>query len=1034
MTVGPRKLYVVDMTILSLSNPRSVSVVGVIVDAVAYSGTTTFRASTPQIDVTRIVDVEWDEATTFELSFIPDDTSVLGEDERAVPLWIRPPDPRMFVSPILGLLGRRVIVHGTLADDVFDVVERVPGTPINRTTDRVLLADALVSSYNEESGEVFHLDVDVFHGGERGITDHEILVPGFVGRELLEQGTGLSIRLDAPQRPLEGIPMIVTECVDLDYLESTVEQLWDAPSVPAFPVANNVVRSLREHVDLASGDWVELTIGRGASDVPAFYYAHWSITYAQSTSTECSETHCDDADPETCVPTGMTAKRWDWGSPQMLPGELLVDPVQRPSILGGLFDQIEQRYDHVVMAVDHGRTFRHCTAEEARFLNPIYWHGTIADQPAPVFGLEPDVVRYGWPGAITQRFSELVHTGFNTLNPAFQYETLYPGIAASSALRGDAVGAGFELWRLNRAHRKRWLSFHDPDADRIARAKRNPLLRGWYQIRRVSYRTGVRSSSLQGPPLTEPALIKSNPTNAFRAQPVLQAVSRVAATLPAHYRYAAYSNAAIGLDASKNGNASWHLGSKAAVCSTFVWLAIQQINPAVAPVVELEAALPQQADLADGVVDGMVPFGRVPAERDGLYTYDVQTRKLARETLRNSLFQMVFAPIDVLLKNKSFALWLTSIGASIAEAAARAVGNDTQVRDIENQDPERRRDRAAANVANQITNLFIDDFVAPVGGLYPDQPERDVDSMGDSVGPEDMAELWDIKSIEQGPAGLPGPRRPHTVRLYGNSLPHGQRRVGYVDTPMYRRELSTGTAFISGYVVYESPEGLLRPVVGATVMLGLCPAGFSTDEPGLFRFPKAKSATTSLHASALIFEPDLGRHFEWRSDEVPITITPNHNQTGIQLELRSLPKRHRVHLNVKKCFVKDRAVFSSDFQDFASDKPNFVQIADVAYVPGGGSFSVVPLRKVFQPSRQVGSGLIIYLYASTLIVGRTAHVTLVAELVDEETDDIEDTKTHNLAIDLYGAAQSWTGRVGSDGLLGEWADFEFELVHTLVTY
>jgi hypothetical protein len=92
-------------------------------------------------------------------------------------------------------------------------------------------------------------------------------------------------------------------------------------------------------------------------------------------------------------------------------GDIVLSP-GGPSLIGQLLRQVSppQRYSHSGIMTRNYDQITHCTASEERIL--AYPVGNIPGHgPAPTDGHRPDVVKYAWPGVITQTVEDSLHGG-----------------------------------------------------------------------------------------------------------------------------------------------------------------------------------------------------------------------------------------------------------------------------------------------------------------------------------------------------------------------------------------------------------------------------------------------------------------------------------------------------------------------------------------------------------------------------------------------------------------------------------------------
>src|SRR5262249_7745272 len=89
-------------------------------------------------------------------------------------------------------------------------------------------------------------------------------------------------------------------------------------------------------------------------------------------------------------------------------GDVVLSP-GGPSIIGQLLRQVTppQRYSHSGIMTRNYDQITHCTGNEDRIMD--YPVGSVLGKPAPSDGHRPDVVKYVWPGVITQNIEQALH-------------------------------------------------------------------------------------------------------------------------------------------------------------------------------------------------------------------------------------------------------------------------------------------------------------------------------------------------------------------------------------------------------------------------------------------------------------------------------------------------------------------------------------------------------------------------------------------------------------------------------------------------
>lgn len=269
-------------------------------------------------------------------------------------------------------------------------------------------------------------------------------------------------------------------------------------------------------------------------------------------------------------------------------GDLLLSPGDN-GLIGELLRQVTppQRYSHSGIMTGNHTEVTHCTASEKRYRDYPVGTRPLSSDPAPTDGFRPDVVRYGWPGVVTQTVENAVHG-----EPMVDPET--------SSLPADQQRhyqiAGFNV---------------TPSGVDVGGS--------WVLI----------------PPL----VVKPDPlveTAEVRQQ--LHAVADEARSNAGkgHYRFFCYTDPTIGKTTVAPPEAKWAAGTFPAVCSSFIWLMakrrgvhLQGLGDAVKPgdldAIEREAG----ADVG-------------PATPDGLYLYTAAERLTGANWLHEAVYNIAY--------------------------------------------------------------------------------------------------------------------------------------------------------------------------------------------------------------------------------------------------------------------------------------------------------------------------------------------------------------------------------------------------------
>ena len=197
------------------------------------------------------------------------------------------------------------------------------------------------------------------------------------------------------------------------------------------------------------------------------------------------------------------------------------------------------------------------------------------------------MIRFAWPGSITQTIGDVCITGLNRSNPQFSFATLYAEVIASESANPPL------LWQLAPAERAKRTAFHDPEAAGTAKREKDAASRDNYTLVKLQKDPAYRSEIDQqtGRPVgwIWPILVKPHPFVAGAAQKPLRAVAAAARKLSAHYRFFSYSDGTIATNPAftappasawgPHAGRNWAADTQAAVCSSFIWAAVQAANP-----------------------------------------------------------------------------------------------------------------------------------------------------------------------------------------------------------------------------------------------------------------------------------------------------------------------------------------------------------------------------------------------------------------------------------------------------------------------
>jgi hypothetical protein len=297
-------------------------------------------------------------------------------------------------------------------------------------------------------------------------------------------------------------------------------------------------------------------------------------------------------------------------------GDLVLCPnvAASASLVDGIFDQLvpAQQYGHSgIMTIDYEQV-THCTASQARMV--AYTTGNVISSQDE--GLDPDVVKYGWPGTITELVGDAVNGQYYT-DPASNAGTQYQLQSFNSNYSAIPTGNALNVIP--------------------------PLV-------------------VKPDPLLETTSIRKTLTDA--------AGDAFAATGKFHYRFYAFTDAAHAADAPQTGldtYSTWAAGTHAGVCSAFIWKMLKGrgVHAVGATPFATQSELSSYATSALGLT--VDPDGTT---QDGLFYYDVQQRL----TCGNWLWQQIY---NTAAGQAGWAgNWLTRVGYYYADQVCNTFAAD----------------------------------------------------------------------------------------------------------------------------------------------------------------------------------------------------------------------------------------------------------------------------------------------------------------------------------------------------------------------
>jgi len=476
----------------------------------------------------------------------------------------------------------------------------------------------------------------------------------------------------------------------------------------------NVVSEQYIDVNQPGDAVLEATVETGTrSQNQGFLAIQIGLTYEEpDLDNYCPPGDCED-DGKHCAHTGtFRFMRVPPHVPYALKGDLAISPGDGNGIISGIVASLSpnQVYDHMGIFIDNGQTIRHCTSSQDRMeedrlytfhLQLKILGGSVIDERFPLAGVRSDLLRFGWPGSVTQTVEEVYKTGRNTKNPQWSFATINAGQDTEDP---DNPGKPFFLYQLPKDARERRLQFNDPEIDRGE------------SVVRLQDTSVELSKEVNHQTEFHPMVIRPHAQFNSLVRPALERVADMAQKIKAHYRFFAYSKGDIGLDpaftAPPKGSANWGTlspgaqwpaGTIPAMCSSFIWTAVQLANQTLNG--KNKIVLEDKADPADPAT------GLEYGVQDGLYQYHEQERQDAANNLVQKLRKKIRDKFESKLPGIAFSMQF--------------------VRDL--------RDTTAHNVSNQTANAFAFDACEKLDESWQKPGE------GETASPDDTLNFWDVK-------------------------------------------------------------------------------------------------------------------------------------------------------------------------------------------------------------------------------------------------------------------------------------------------
>lgn len=558
---------------------------------------------------------------------------------------------------------------------------------------------------------------------------------------------------------------------------------------------------------------------------------------------------CDPADCSSCAPGDHLTCQFVETVVEQVParilnarkGDLVLCPGDGRGTIGTLLGALRapQVYTHMGIVVEDFTTIRHSTDIPDRMqAHPV---GSLVGQPEPLDGFDPEMVKYGWPGTLTQ-----------TVDEAFQAQN--PGIVPTAASQTPP--------------------YLYCDADNGTQPFSGPSPGNHcFSCNELSFNTVFGQDGTRRDPL-----VVSPCTAAEMAHPelrqILHAIADEAKGINGHYRFYAYSDATIAQKPSyfrEGAMPVYHWSTDRnrwvavenqvfdpddpcappsrqspvpstvpVVCSSLPWLAVQKYN---ARQQQYTVVLFNRSDTGIHPLPGCTrlvppnragfvpdPSGQTP---DGLFFFSAEDRASAAQAFNSGLELNVkeqvaaawngiaeaiqsaegTVPIPVLFALSVVLQCVSFVGWSVAGLAAILGISENSAADIIDF-----FSALPAHVANQICNAFASDDAAD----YSSDAWR-TPGPGRAVGPDDIVWFWgphrSFTPAVDGPTRVDG--------IYGQNRKLILQQPGWGTVARCAWAVSEGPAKVTGFASFSGTNG--EPAVGALVQIACHEAWTNSD-------------------------------------------------------------------------------------------------------------------------------------------------------------------------------------------------------------
>jgi hypothetical protein len=580
-------------------------------------------------------------------------------------------------------------------------------------------------------------------------------------------------------------------------------------------------------------------------------------------------------------------------------GDLIMSPGGGNGVISTLMSQLQppQHYTHMGIMTRDCVEVRHATVSDDWLQD--HPNGTIPlDGPEPTDGFQPDALRYGWPGTITQSISD-----------AYQgsQDSSFPGIQIMDAESGK-----------------------------------------WYPIHALSFDPSVVNTEPEDskPPIwqTIQCLVVSPCPESVEVRAAVSAIADEVKAIRGHYRFYSYTDASICLNPkyfgpprfegmqpdSKNPCASVNVDQTIpVVCSTLIWAAVQRLNNrGTLPNLILDSAEETDPNSCPNTLIRKPTDDKPGGVFDGLFNYDESQRQKAALKLYEYLYEEVkdktAAKIPAIVK--ALGGIVLSVSAGIAYVSG-PLGALAALLGISAEDASTLVDWLTDmpdDVANQVVNAFAFDWCDTAA---KDSDKWKSPGTGRSVSPDNIVRSW-MNSVAHSTQRAFG--------LYGQNRTANVRPPKWVLQPIQAWAVSPGPAGMQGIVTF-----LGKPINGAEIKV-CCVRALSTrqsqfgirkvqvEEDGVY---KMTPPAGNYMAAASYEDPSTGVLLQ---DSKPVVL-PFQQLIVVNFELQPPPASNREVIVTGKMDIVSRVAFGHDWWGH----PQF-ELPHLRVGPYGNPFSSNP--------------------------------------------------------------------------------------------